>query len=603
MKNEYDVVIIDTGVEKEHSRLASQDIDCIRVSNNIDGFFVEELIDGDDDVGHGTAVCDIIKSHCKDISILVIKVFDKELNADESLITDALNYIYHNISCRIINMSLGISVAGYALESVCCKLNDKGIILIAAFDNDGSIAYPAAFKSVVGVTSCNYCTRNSDFIIVNDIRVDIGAKGGLQKVAWIGNSVSIGVGDSYACAHISGICANLISHKQVIGKEQFLKELKMSQRGSENVPIDSISTIKARESVSKYSRVALFPFNKEMHSLIRFADMLSFNIVKIYDVKYSPNIGRSAENILNLSVQSKTIVENVNIINWNEFDTLIIGHTHNLLNNIIKSDSILHLLLSQAEALGKNVFSFDQFPKSFENVPGFVSPPIYQNYAPIPFGKLYHIAKPILAVFGTSSQQGKFSLQLTLRRNLLHYGYKVGQLGTEPTSFLFGMDECVHFGYDSDLKPVGFEFVSLVNSLLNNISSKDTDIILTGGQSATLLTNEGNLAYYPVQQINFLLGTLPDAVILVVNPDDDDRIIGNTISFIESCVATKVIAIVVFPMVKNPSNINLLKTHITEVAYRNLKEALHSKYGLDVFVLDDKNEMGQLTDLIIEYFG
>ena len=48
-------------------------------------------------------------------------------------------------------------------------------------------------------------------------------------------------------------------------------------------------------------------------------------------------------------------------------------------------------------------------------------------------------------------------------------------------------------------------------------------------------------------------------VILVVNPDDDDRMIGNTISFIESCVATKVIAIVVFPMVKNPSNINLLQ--------------------------------------------
>ena len=100
---------------------------------------------------------------------------------------------------------------------------------------------------------------------------------------------------------------------------------------------------------------------------------------------------------------------------------------------------------------------------------------------------------------------------MTLRRNLLDYGYKVGQLRTQPTSFLFGMDECVHFGYDSDLKPVGFEFVSLVNSLLNNISSEDTDIILTGGQSATLLTNEGNLPYYPVQQINFLLGTLPDA--------------------------------------------------------------------------------------------
>ena len=68
-------------------------------------------------------------------------------------------------------------------------------------------------------------------------------------------------------------------------------------------------------------------------------------------------------------------------------------------------------------------------------------------------------------------------------------------------------------------------------------------------------------------------------------------------------MATLVIAIFVFQLLKNPSNINLLKTHITEAAYRNLKEVLHSKYGLDVFVLDDKNEMRQLTDLIIEYFG
>mgnify|MGYP003305124490 CR=1 FL=1 len=293
----------------------------------------------------------------------------------------------------------------------------------------------------------------------------------------------------------------------------------------------------------------------------------------------------------------------MNLINWNEFDTLIIGHTRDLFNNIIKSNSMLNLLLSQAAALNKNVFSFDQFTQPFKTVPSFISPPVFQEYAPLPFGKLYHISKPVLAVFGTSSQQGKFSLQLTLRKKLSSLGYKVGQLGTEPTSYLFGMDECAHFGYDSDLKPVGFEFVSLINSLLNNISSQDIDIIVTGCQSATLLTNEGNLAYYPIQQINFLLGTLPDAVILVVNPDDEEKTIDDTISFIESCVETKVISIVVFPMVTNPSMMNSLKTHITRTSYDNLKKTLQCRYGLNVYILDDDTEMNQLTDCIIEYFG
>ena len=117
------------------------------------------------------------------------------------------------------------------------------------------------------------------------------------------------------------------------------------------------------------------------------------------------------------------------------------------------------------------------------------------------------------------------------------------------------------------------------------------------------MTNEGNLAYYPVQQINFLLGTLPDAVVLVVNPDDQEKTIDKTISFIESCVETKVIAIVVFPMEKNPSSKNLIKTHISETSYSRFKKSMQSRYNISVFILDNDNEIDQLTELIENFFG
>lgn len=375
MKQEYDVVVIDTGVEKTHSRLANHRIECIKISKVTDGFVVEDLSDGEDDVGHGTAVCDIITSHYKDVSILAIKVFDSTLNAEESLITDALDYIYENIDCRIINMSLGISTASVKLKDICYNLANKGVILIAAFDNDGSIAYPAALDDVIGVTSCNFCTRNNDYIIVDDQRVNVGAKGGVQKIAWRENSVSIGVGDSYACAHISGISANLISHKTVKNNEQLICELRTLQ---EEIEGDTVSnSVKYKAQVSNYRKAALFPFNKEMHALVRFSDMLPFAIAGIYDIKYSPNIGVTAEQILKLNSSSKTTVRNINFINWDEIDTLIIGHTRDLFTNIVKNRSLLHLLLSQAETLNQNVFSFDQLPKSFENVPNFFAPPIY----------------------------------------------------------------------------------------------------------------------------------------------------------------------------------------------------------------------------------
>lgn len=51
---------------------------------------------------------------------------------------------------------------------------------------------------------------------------------------------------------------------------------------------------------------------------------------------------------------------------------------------------------------------------------------------------LYRISTPVLAVCGTSSKQGKFTLQLELRKRFCEMGYKVGQIGTEPNSLLLG---------------------------------------------------------------------------------------------------------------------------------------------------------------------
>lgn len=94
-------------------------------------------------------------------------------------------------------------------------------------------------------------------------------------------------------------------------------------------------------------------------------------------------------------------------------------------------------------------------------------------------GKLYRISKPILCEVGTSSKQGKFSLQLAISEQLVKFSYNIGQLGAEPSSLLFGMDECFHFGYSSDCNLPIDNIVSYVNQ----ISQKDSDIIISGCQS------------------------------------------------------------------------------------------------------------------------
>lgn len=79
---------------------------------------------------------------------------------------------------------------------------------------------------------------------------------------------------------------------------------------------------------------------------------------------------------------------------------------------------------------------------------------------------------------------------------------------------------------------------------------KNCDIIITGSQSSVLPYDIGNLKMFPLKQYSFLMGTQPDAVILCVNPFDDDDYIFRTINFLEASVNCKVMRCVCFLWIK-----------------------------------------------------
>ena len=82
-------------------------------------------------------------------------------------------------------------------------------------------------------------------------------------------------------------------------------------------------------------------------------------------------------------------------------------------------------------------------------------------------------------MFGTSSQQGKFTLQLTLRDKLIKRGYRIGQIGTEPSSYLFGMERCFHFGLDSTCEISRFETIAYLNQVIEELSDQGAELILS----------------------------------------------------------------------------------------------------------------------------
>lgn len=89
------------------------------------------------------------------------------------------------------------------MYNICKKLTDKGVILVSAFDNSGTISYPAAFENVIGVISGPNCKKSSDFEYMDDTVVNVGAKGGIQRIAWKEPNYILMGGNSFACAYVT----------------------------------------------------------------------------------------------------------------------------------------------------------------------------------------------------------------------------------------------------------------------------------------------------------------------------------------------------------------------------------------------------------------
>lgn len=596
-KIECDVVIVDTGAFKEHKHLQGEKI------------FGVSFVDGDaknaidDDIGHGTAIYTIIKRHNEKCRIFNIKAFGKRnhYSIDENDLIGILIYIRDNINCKYVNLSIGIRFCMQkdALNSLCQQLLENGTVVVAAFDNFGCISYPACLTSVIGVSSHPSCTRINDFIITNSSIINVLANGNVQRIPWRNPPYVFISGNSFACAHITGLLSS-----------------KSKGFSSVNDVVDYLRTLEALDSfniqqdvsrnefdVTNVGKAAIYPFNKETHAILRFESHLPFTVASVYDTKYSCRVGASTKKLLGIkdSQNQDHIISNIDKINWDEFDTLVIGHLNKNDPFSDKKDELKELAV-QAIFNGKRVYSFDGVDISNDS---FFHPTINKKMVYDTLGMFYKISTPVVGIFGTSSMQGKFTLQLMLRYKFIEKGYSVGQLGTEPSSLLFGMDECLPFGYNNENTLNGNDFISCVNQHIQRISEKNVDIIISGCQSESLNREFSNESDLTLRQHEFLLGLQPDIIVLSVNPFDDINYIKRTILYLESISESKVICISVFPVDIKDKAIGIYsgKTRLTADAYKCIKEQYENIFERAVFNMDDQDDIDKMVELIVEYFS
>lgn len=544
MREKVNVVIIDSGIYCEHPRI-NKPIDGFRVNIRDEKVIIDKKCN--DEFGHGTAIYGIIRKHCPNVNAIPIKIFnDSNDKADVDVLISALEFVYNNVDCDIINMSVGVSILKDTSElyDICAKFAERGTIIVAAYDNFGSISYPAEFNCVLGVSEYKQCKKDDEFVFVEgSSMINVLANGNSQRCLWRNPDYQMCGGNSFACAHITGIIAEKYDCVKNVYKGnvlEFLRRESMNQIILETLPFE-------RKNIElKGKKAVIFPFNKENHNIIRYQNMLEFDIVSVYDSKYSGKVGTSTNNLLKINSEQNYIIKNIEAIDYDEFDLFVLGHTKEL-ENYIGDIGLAKCIIEKCLKKNKVVYSYDEYIEFLDNK-NYYHPNIkWKDEYLSPLGKLYRSSTPTIGVLGTTSKQGKFSLQLILREKFINDGYEIGQISSEPTGLLFGMDYCFPFGYSANTDVIRKKMVQYINKLLHSLDSSK-DVILVGSQSSTLPYDYGNIDDFTFSQIEFLFSTKPDCVVLCVNSFDKFTDIERTIKFIESSINTRVISLVVFPM-------------------------------------------------------
>ncbi len=572
-------------------------IDSGATTSQIDSAYKIDVLAGlqnsTDHINHGSIIFQIIKKYAPNALLRIIKITD-DMEIKEQALCTALRVLLRDLDVDIVNISMGIVVSEMTDEIIdlCEQLKNKGVILVAAFDNDGAMSYPAAASSVIGVDLSPKCKLVNQYEYIQDDVINIRAFSGILHVKVDNNVFSVS-GTSFTCAIMTAKIANLLNEKYN-KYEQVMEKLEKNAtyivKNKEYKPIPTMFEIK---------KAIIFPFNKEMYSLLANQDLLGFSVVGVFDPVQLGKVGRKLSDELKGDLRNDFTIRNIFNINWEEdFDTFILGHTREISETL--GFSFKEHIVQKCKEYRKKLYAFDNIDTSEIDV--YVPRVLESNVPKNRYGKLYQVHCPVLGILGTSSKQGKFSLQLKLRRLFLHSEYHLAQIGTEPSSLLFGMDAVYPMGYDGIVPNNPRDSIIMLNDMLRKSVKQDTDIVLVGAQSGSGVYSYQNTSLFPLETMHLLLGMQPDAILLCVNIFDDDDYIYRTIMCLENMIDTYVIALVISPVDYMYIESGLLrKTKQVETERMNsFQEHLKRRFKKEVFILDFETSAKEIYDYTIK---
>lgn len=242
------VAVIDTGVSQ---------VPDLKQTEFVKGYdFVNDRVQADDDVGHGTHVAGTIAQSTNNnygvagiaykAKIMPIKVLDGNGGGTVADIAEGIRFAANN-GADVINLSLGGMGDSHIMSEAIKYAHSKDVVIVAAAgnSNQNSAAYPARYPHVIGVSALDAAGAKANYSNFG-AGVDISAPGGSEAGKVVQNTISPDTGEavftgyqgtSMAAPHVAGVAA-LVKSAGITEPEEVLNVLKQSVRKVQEDPMN-----------------------------------------------------------------------------------------------------------------------------------------------------------------------------------------------------------------------------------------------------------------------------------------------------------------------------------------------------------------------------
>ncbi len=545
------VAIVASGIDARHPKLAKVG-GGIELAINKAGRIISGLGTAlVDRVGHGTACAGIVHRIAPAAEIFSVRICDEALAVDERLVLAALRWAIEQ-RVDIISLSLGIADSKQKdeLAQVCSEAVAQRIMLVVTAHSKELPNYLGSLSDTIGVAGGRVRGYGAYYYRA-DAEMECIARGDIQRVCWLERSEISRQDSRFAVPHIVGVLALLREKVPQANLAQIRALLAAHALNSPSNRAVRATTSRAKKGPSAETRrVVLYPYSKEMQALVRFKDLLPFEIAGVAGPLVKEWVGCDAGEVIGGQRVDLPIAAR-----WpcaGAGDTLVLGRVENAGRN--SGRDRLRECVEQALERDLHVFSF--FPLAEARYADLhalarskgcrlVYPWIdgRQALAQIRAPVAGESDVPVLGIWSTNYSRENFSLQLGLRRQFLRRGYRLRQLGTEPPSRLFGMDFCFPIGSSAGLcLPLQY-YPPFIAQLMRRLSGQSPDLVLVGSPAGALFGAGDKTHALALSSLAFLLGTRPDACILVVDSSDGDGHIEDALAMLRTMGKTEVLAL------------------------------------------------------------